>query len=94
MRHHVTAGVVAFAVASVTASAGTPPLPVATPGSGSIHWTRDSAQDQRIRDLSNRLANAEEVIGWVHRCISGDPYQTPSGQYAVTFKPACVHEAR
>jgi hypothetical protein len=75
---------VAFLVASVTASAA--PLP--TSHSGKVAAV-EVAQNQRIRDLDARLSDAETVVAWVRRCVDHSAVQLPSGDYALLLNPAC-----
>lgn len=75
---------IAFVVATVTASAA--PLPVSPTGQ---HAAGAAATAQRIRDLDARLANAEQVTSWVQRCVSQRAVRLPSGDYALVLSKAC-----
>jgi hypothetical protein len=85
MRHHVTAGVVAFLVASVTASAASP-LPASPSG---YHATGEEAQNQRISDLDARLSDAEKVVAWTRLCVAHKAVKLPTGEYALVLSKTC-----
>lgn len=76
---------VAFLVATITASAASP-LPSSPSGH---HAAGEAAQNQRIRDLDARLSDAEKVVAWTRLCISKKAVKLPSGEYALVLSKTC-----